>query len=173
MLYTVDFGHLLRRVYKYLKNYETQQAVIMKKCVQRQVYTFDYDVFHQLCFLCVNVFEVLTISYIKNYYKSLKWYIFMIYRFKICQKYTKGRRHVSRKNLKQSRLPNCYNFISLECLTQVCFCDNKPCEGYRDFVDYVLSNSLDASLFRGRSIKKINNQSKSRKSSSCDHSRDL
>ena len=74
-----------------------------KKCVQRKVYTFDYDIFHQLYklfVLCVNFFEVLAVSYIKNYYKSLKWYIFMIYRFKICQKYTKDRRHVSREKLK-------------------------------------------------------------------------
>lgn len=74
-----------------------------KKCVQRKVYTFDYDIFHQLYklfVLCVNLFEVLAVSYIKNYYKSLKWYIFMIYRFKICQKYTKDRRHVSREKLK-------------------------------------------------------------------------
>lgn len=97
----------------------------------------------------------------------------MIYRFKICQKYTTGRRHVSREKLKTVSSAILLHFISLECLTQVCFCDNKPREGSRGFVDYVLSNSLDASLFRARSINKINNQSKSRKSLSCDNSRDL
>lgn len=72
---------------------------VYKERSTRLIMTF-FTNYTNYLFFCVNLFEVLAVSYIKNYYKSLKWYIFMIYRFKICQKYTKDRRHVSREKLK-------------------------------------------------------------------------
>lgn len=73
---------------------------VYKERSTRLMMTFFTSYTNHFFFVSIFVVEVLTVSYIKNYYKSLKWYIFMIYRFKICQKYTKGRRHVSREKLK-------------------------------------------------------------------------